>query len=290
MNPLSNVQHSLSFHILLTVFLACDAPEEMDSTPSTAVASLATAAPIADATPPKISSVTAKIPDFPKTGMVLTKALGVEECLKTFDRCKCSKTSSISACFPHFRMESFPLDQEIRTAMTGKSWREGCPMPLSDLRLVRLLHWTPEESVQWGETIVDHQVVEDIEAIFSDLYAAKFPIHSMIPIHKFDGDDGKSMEANNSSSFNCRTVGGTPTWSEHSYGRAIDLNPFWNPWVRDQKVDPPSAVAYRDRSDIRTGMITENGNVTKAFSSRGWKWGGLWSRANDYQHFSKSGR
>src|SRR3546814_9572848 len=69
----------------------------------------------------------------------------------------------------------------------------------------------------------------------------------MEPVDRFGSDDGASMRANNTSAFNCRYVAGTTKWSEHSYGRAIDINPLHNPYVRNGSVDPPEGATWADR-------------------------------------------
>ncbi len=69
------------------------------------------------------------------------------------------------------------------------------------------------------------------------------------------GDDG-SMVADNTPAFNCREVTGQPgVWSEHSYGRAIDINPVQNPYVPNGAVLPPEGRTYADRSLEAAGMI-----------------------------------
>jgi hypothetical protein len=37
-------------------------------------------------------------------------------------------------------------------------------------------------------------------------------------------------------------------------------------------------------------MIDADGVVVRAFAREGWKWGGRWLGARDYQHFSVTGR
>jgi hypothetical protein len=126
--------------------------------------------------------------------------------------------------------------------------------------------------------------------VLRDLYEARFPIARMEPIDVYGGDDNRSIKANNTSAFNCRAVTGGTGWSEHAYGRAIDVNPFVNPYVKGSTVLPPEAAAYTDRSRNDPGMIHGDDAVVRAFAARGWKWGGYWSSLKDYQHFSTSGR
>jgi hypothetical protein len=106
----------------------------------------------------------------------------------------------------------------------------------------------------------------------------------------YGGDDDRSMEANNTSAFNCRRVTGGTSFSQHSYGTAIDLNPLPNPYVRGDTVLPPAGRAYLDRTDVRQGMIVDPGPVVGAFAVIGWEWGGNFTALKDYQHFSENGR
>ena len=87
-----------------------------------------------------------------------------------------------------------------------------------------------------------------------------------------------------------RRVAGSASWSQHSYGRAVDINPVQNPYVAGSTVSPPAGRAYLDRGNVRTGMIVQGDWVVRAFGIVGWGWGGAWSSAKDYQHFSSTGR
>jgi poly-gamma-glutamate synthesis protein (capsule biosynthesis protein) len=98
------------------------------------------------------------------------------------------------------------------------------------------------------------------------------------------------MDANNTSAFNCRRATGSSRWSEHAYGRAIDINPVQNPYVSGSTVLPPRGRKFVDRSRKHPAMIRRRGPVVRAFRDIGWEWGGLWSSVKDYQHFSKTGR
>ncbi len=85
-------------------------------------------------------------------------------------------------------------------------------------------------------------------------------------------------------------VAGTSRWSEHAYGRAIDVNPVQNPYVAGRHVSPPAGRRYADRARRAPGMIHAGDAVVRAFAAAGWGWGGAWRTARDYQHFSASGR
>ena len=117
-----------------------------------------------------------------------------------------------------------------------------------------------------------------------------FPIRRVRLVDRFDADDRSSMRHDNTSAFYCRHVAGTTTWSQHAYGRAIDINPVENPFVDGSHVFPRRGRRFLDRTDVRPGMIVEGGVVVRAFRGIGWGWGGAWSGAKDYQHLSANGR
>jgi len=100
------------------------------------------------------------------------------------------------------------------------------------------------------------------------------------------------MAADNTSGFNCRRSVGSPNeWSEHSYGKAIDINPVENPYVSSSgSVEPPAGRAFLDRSSSAAGVIRSGDAMVRAFRSVGWSWGGDYERSKDYQHFSVDGR
>ena len=98
------------------------------------------------------------------------------------------------------------------------------------------------------------------------------------------------MAANNTSAYNCRRTTGGTAWSEHAHGRALDLNPVQNPYVRGTTVLPLAGRAYVDRARPRPGMVRAGDPVVRAFAAVGWEWGGSWTGSKDYQHFSANGR
>jgi L,D-peptidoglycan transpeptidase YkuD (ErfK/YbiS/YcfS/YnhG family) len=113
-----------------------------------------------------------------------------------------------------------------------KSWKEGCPVPISDLSYLVLIHRGFDGTVKVGELVVHRKLALPVVRAFDDLFASRFPIERMELIEKYDANDDRSMEANNTSAFNCRDITGKPgVWSKHSYGGAIDINPLQNPYI-----------------------------------------------------------
>ncbi|MBX9243392.1 M15 family metallopeptidase, partial [Actinotalea ferrariae] len=194
-----------------------------------------------------------------------------------------------AVALPMFRSSVGPITPELADRMTPSSWREGCPVPLEDLRYVTVSHVTFDGSVATGEVVVHADVADAVVEVFASLFAARYPVRSLRLVDDFGGDDDDSMAADNTSAFNCRAITGGTSWSEHAYGRAIDLNPVENPYVLGRHVAPPAGRAFADRPDA-PGVIHDDDVVVRAFAAAGWQWGGHWDGPVDYQHFSVSGR
>ncbi len=193
----------------------------------------------------------------------------------------------VTAQAPTFQAEIAP----VRWSDLRYSYRAGCPVGPPDLRAVRLSYWGFDGRAHEGTLVVHRRVASDVVAVFRRLYAARFPIRRMQPVSAYRGSDDASMAADNTSAFNCRrAVGASGGWSEHAFGRAIDVNPVENPYVLGGRILPPRGRAYLRRRDVRPGMAVEGGVVVQAFAARGWRWGGRWTGSRDYQHFSATGR
>ena len=194
-----------------------------------------------------------------------------------------------AAALPGFRAVVRPISPTERHEMTPSVWRAKCPVSLADLRHVSLSYVGFDGRAHRGALVVHHSAAADVVTVFRLLYRARFPIRRMRPIQAYGGDDYASIEADNTSAFNCRAATGSSSWSEHAYGRAIDINPIENPYVEGGRTSHRASVPYLDRSNARPGMAVEGGVLVRAFDAVGWGWGGRWSEIKDYQHFSVSG-
>jgi hypothetical protein len=171
------------------------------------------------------------------------------------------------------------------------SWRAGCPVGPVELRLLRVDHWGLDGKVHRGELMAHRDQARRILVVLKKLFQARYPIQRLRLVDAYRASDDRSMAANNTSGFNCRRVSGTSRWSEHAFGRAIDLNPLRNPYVtRGGRVSPPAGRPYANRARRAAGMIHGGDAVVGAFAAAGWRWGGYWSGSRDYQHFSATGR
>ncbi len=243
----------------------------------------------------EVAPSTTTSPETTSTAAVTTDAPTVEETTPkaavttTQLDVAVSETVTEAPMEPTFTSAVHEIGPEIAARM-AKSWREGCPVGLEDLRLIELAHFDLEGEVQDGEIVVHADQADAVVAIFERLFELQYPIEQMRLVDEFEADDDLSMEANNTSGFNCRFVGGTTRWSEHAFGRAIDVNPLINPYIRGSRVSPAEGAAYVDRDQDVPGLIKADDAVVQAFSDNGWLWGGYWTGSKDYQHFSVTGR
>jgi Ca2+-binding RTX toxin-like protein len=195
------------------------------------------------------------------------------------------------SCSPAFEADSSRIDDSLRRRMTGRSWRRGCPVGLGDLRVVELRHWTFHRDVRDGKLVVHEDAVDDVTGALRRVFRRGFPIRRMVLVDAYGADDRRLMRRDNTSAFNCRFIAGSGgVWSQHAFGRAIDINPVENPYVSGDRVSPPAGRRYVNRSRGRKGMIGGRGPVVRAFRAVGWEWGGHWQSARDYMHFSANGR
>ena len=196
--------------------------------------------------------------------------------------------------FSAFESEISKITPQIKERMIkGNTWEKGCPVPLENLRYLRIKHIDFNGKDQMGEMIVHKEVSEEVTKIFQALYDANYPINKMRLVSDYKGSDWESIEADNTSAFNCRKATGSKKFSKHSYGKAIDINPIENPYIfKSGKSSHTASAPFLKRK--RTGnsasqkaMLLPNDKATKIFRKYGWKWGGDWSGVKDYQHFSK---
>jgi len=173
----------------------------------------------------------------------------------------------------------------IDSALTREEALAGETIPDAirrDLTLVTVSYWSFDHRMHQGQIVIHKDLASDVRSIFQELQQRRFPIAHVIPIAHYHWSDDDSMAANNTSGFNYRKVPGHDKLSNHAYGRAIDINPVQNPFIQNGVPTPPGAVYQPGQP----GTITE-GAIVRMFERRGWRWGGRWRAATDWQHFDK---
>jgi D-alanyl-D-alanine carboxypeptidase len=204
-----------------------------------------------------------------------------------------------SASFTAFHAFAHPLSASVRAeVVSAHEWHAGCPVPLSQLRVLTVQYEGFDLRSHTGQLVVNATAVARLTEVFRRLYEMRFPIRHMELSDIYGPISGRPANGDVTASFECRQAAASPctgvanartgTWSEHAYGEAVDLNPLENPYVGCGMTRDKNALSYLDRSRVRRGMVTPA--VVQVFSSAGWGWGGSWSGSTkDYMHFSATG-
>lgn len=158
---------------------------------------------------------------------------------------------------------------------------------IETLEIIDVEYYSIDGKLHRGQLVIDRVVKKDILAIFQLIKEEKFPVVSVIPI-KFDRPNGNSSMAhlNNTYAFHYRLATGKQSLSNHSYGRAIDINPYDNTYISRSGKYIPEGATYTPESN--TKALGLDNSIVQEFLKRGWSWGGLWVEYKDYMHFDKN--
>jgi hypothetical protein len=179
-----------------------------------------------------------------------------------------------------------PLRPPLRNQIATHRWHQGCPLPLSRLRVVTVGYWSFAGRVRTGRLVVNQAAASPLLRVFRRLYELHFPIRRMQPVDN-SGDDTSGFDCRDAVPSPCSGGSSTGHWSMHAYGLAVDVNPIENPYTGCGRTRERRSIPYLDRSRLRKGMVTPA--VVAAFRSIGWGWGGNWTGTKDYMHFSANG-
>ena len=280
--------------LLLLTAAGCSDTDEPRST--------ATPSPSTASTPSSAPSSSASPTPPPRPGSTPPAWLGTRELPTGPDGYAAAQTTP-----PELRRRAFNLPDPVAMlpgrgyasrvvapaparVLARSTWRPGCPVAREELAWLRVTFRGFDGARHTGELLVQRRDADDLVQVFGDLWRADFPMERMVITTRADQDATPTGDGNDTSAFVCRPITGGSSYSEHASGRAIDVNPFQNPYVRGDLVLPELATAYARRTPVRPGMITADGPVVAAFARIGWGWGGAWTSLKDYQHFSATGR
>lgn len=180
------------------------------------------------------------------------------------------------------------IPSRVWRQMTGRSWHAGCPVGRAGLRLLRINYWDYQGYRRRGELVAASGAIGKMAGAIAAMYRRKLPIRSMYRVDRFGwsarlhgADDYRSMATGNTSAFNCRDVVGRPgVRSPHSYGRALDINPWENPDTSPQGVYPNRW--WKSRSHPRVAWRSRDHAVVRIMAAHqmAWTYG-----ASDLHHF-----
>ena len=190
---------------------------------------------------------------------------------------------------------------------------------LEKQQLLRVFYFGLDGKLHQGQVVIHEALAQDVSDLFKMIVEHRLPIGSVIPMSasQFAGhdhgtpgqlsstwDDYRSMEANNSSSFNYRRII-TPTGerkplSLHGLGMAFDVNPAHNPCYGDplfhdtENFSREAAAGYSGKlpsngvyDPAHPATMTSRHPIVQFLVDRGWTWGGSWGDPLDYHHFQK---
>ncbi|WP_370289474.1 M15 family metallopeptidase [Nocardioides sp.] len=184
------------------------------------------------------------------------------------------------------------IPDSVWRSMVGRSWRPGC-LARSSLRLLRINYWDFSGYRRRGELVAAANAIGQMARALTDMYNAKLPIRSMYRVDRFGyssrvrgGDDYASMAADNTSAFNCRWVVGRPgVMSPHASGRALDINPWENPFRSSHGWTPNGW--WPAHSNPRYAWRSSNHAVVRIMARHGLRWT---YGVSDSQHFDTAVR
>ena len=184
------------------------------------------------------------------------------------------------------------LSDTLIERITGSSYHENDDISIDQLRFLHVLYYDFNNEIKEGELICNELIADDLLEIFSTLYDNAYQIDKMQLIDVYDADDDLSCADDNTACFNYRVIAGSKTLSKHALGMAIDINPFYNPYVTypdgKERISPAGSEIYADRSTDDPHMIQRGDLCYQLFIDHGFTWGGEWKSLKDYQHFQKA--
>lgn len=161
------------------------------------------------------------------------------------------------------------------------------PQELLDrLALYDVLYYSTDGRMHRGQMLSDTSIVQDMQELFAIMREEHFVIEKVIPVVRYNWDDEASMADNNSYCFCFRDA----SYSFHSVGLAVDINPYFNPqrWkgsYRQMRQDKPVGAVY---APSRPGTFIVGSRIVEEFRKRGFRWGHYMSRKSDDHHFQKA--
>ena len=185
------------------------------------------------------------------------------------------------------------ISDEVFVRRRGKSFGEDCTTPREDLHYLKVLYCGPGNKPFVGELVCHREISQDLLEIFRELYEQDYPIEKMVLVDDYDGDDLRSAADNNTSCFNFRVASGpSGSLSYHARGKAIDINPLYNPYLWTDETgelhcEPEEGLLYADREEYFPYKMEREDLCCRLFLEHGFRWGGDWETEKDYMHFSR---
>lgn len=182
------------------------------------------------------------------------------------------------------------VPQEVDTIIIDSRYTfieaiEGANAPqkvIEELELIDVNYISTDNKLHQGQILTNKELVNDIKELFQLMLEQGFVIEKAIPIVAYNWSDSLSMANNNTYSFCYRNV----SYSLHAKGRAIDINPRFNPlrWKIKKLPNQPLGAVL---DTTVNGTLYPNHPIINEFKKRGFRWGHYFSKFWDDHHFDK---
>jgi hypothetical protein len=98
-----------------------------------------------------------------------------------------------------------PLSPNVKTQLEARGfWHKGCPVALSDLRLLTVNYRDRHGHLQTGRLVVNERAAAPLRSVFRKLFRLHFPIRHMHFSDFYGPRSGRPSDGDVTASFECR--------------------------------------------------------------------------------------
>jgi hypothetical protein len=130
--------------------------------------------------------------------------------------------TGLSAPVP-FQSSVEPLSKPVRAHLkAGDHWHRGCPVALSDLRLLTVTHRGFDRRAHTGQLVVHKSAARPLARVFRKLYRLRFLIRHMRFEDAYGPRRDRPRDGDISGSFECRGGGPVTVFGRQRNGLVVD--------------------------------------------------------------------
>ena len=170
-------------------------------------------------------------------------------------------------------------------AMSGRSWRRGCPVGRSGLRMLQVSYWGFDGFRHRGTLVVSRTSAAQLARVFTRLYAQRLPIRSLRRLETMGSWStavSRALRADNGFGYACQRVPGDRTRvGSHARGTIVTVNPWENPTRVGRRGTPDTWWLSRTR--VLPYVHTSANPVVRAFAAEGFAWNGKYGKHADFR-------
>ncbi len=137
------------------------------------------------------------------------------------------KEYGVSKCFSQHN-----IDDKLFLRIKNKSYKNNCTVSRSDLRYLHLLHYTEDGKIKLGEMICHKDIANALIDIFRELFNNHYPIERMQLIDDLTPTTLSRWNTTTPHALVSALLLAQKKLSNHSLGKAVDINPLYNPYVK----------------------------------------------------------